>query len=537
MSSQIMGKLISVAMLIVFFFVVLLAVTSNAQIKDIENEMNSVLVKEISFTGNTLIETDTLQKLTEEFKNRELTFDEMNGLAELITLEYQERGYMVAKAFIPEQEIKDGVLKVTITEGNVGKIMVVGNKYYKDRVLTRNFQPLVKHGVIKESTLERAYLLTNDLPSAETNVVLEPGGDPGTVDVILKTKDKTAVSLGLDYNNYGSEVVGENRFGAKFDVTDPWLGSTLSLRVITSREWGDTALGTADWTIPVNNYGTKFGVGALTSNYAVVGVGLADLGFEGDSTFYHGNLTHPFLKKRDKNLSGTLGYEHKKTNNFQFEDILASTDETDEGYLGLNFDNLDRFLGKNFLSFRYYYGSADVDSQPPPSRPAADDRFNRLFFELSRVQKIKGYTNILLSAFGQYSPDRLLPFDGFVIGGYGTVRGQPPFVFIGDSGYAATAELMFAPPFLSEKVFLGQRVGEMVQIALFFDAAGTWINDASLGQSDRESLQGYGAGLRLYYKDWFRFRFDVGFPVDRLPETEVPNAKGVYYYFMASLNF
>jgi len=146
------------------------------------DEGETVLVKAITFTGNTVIATGTLESVTEEFKNQELMWDEIKSIADSVTMAYQELGYILAKAYVPEQEIKDGVLEIRIVEGNVGKLKIAGNKYYHERVIKRYFRPQMKHGVIRESMLERALVLTKemgrDANKAHGNIFLRPLQSP-----------------------------------------------------------------------------------------------------------------------------------------------------------------------------------------------------------------------------------------------------------------------------------------------------------------------------------------------------------------------
>jgi hemolysin activation/secretion protein len=78
---------------------------------------------------------------------------------------------------------------------------------------------------------------------------------------------------------------------------------------------------------------------------------------------------------------------------------------------------------------------------------------------------------------------------------------------------------------------LNQRVGQMVQFAMFFDNGGVYTTDEEADEDGNEFLSGWGVGLRLFYKERFRFKFDVGWPIhDR--ETKVLDDKNTYYYFL-----
>ena len=49
---------------------------------------------------------------------------------------------------------------------------------------------------------------------------------------------------------------------------------------------------------------------------------------------------------------------------------------------------------------------------------------------------------------------------------------------------------------------------------------------------ESEYLGGYGTGLRLFYKDIFSFKYDLGFPIDK----EEGN-KDSYHYFLLNFYF
>lgn len=266
-----------------------------------ETMMAGVYVKDIIIEGNTVIDTETLNKIVEPFKDRELSLEEMGELTDLLTMTYQEQGYILARAYLPEQEIVDGVIKIAIAEGKIGKIKVSGYTHYKADVLKRYFNQQQKHGVIKESLLEKGLLMSTDIPNVKTSVVLKEGEQPGEVDVILDTKDTSAVTFGLDmsidYSNLGSDLIGRGRYGTRINFSDHNFGSKLALRIVTGGDPDDSALFTGDWAIPINTYGTNVALDYLHSNYAV-GQDLQELGMTGRTEMYGAKIYHPIFKKK-----------------------------------------------------------------------------------------------------------------------------------------------------------------------------------------------------------------------------------------------
>jgi len=262
-----------------------------------------------------------------------------------------------------------------------------------------------------------------------------------------------------------------------------------------------------------------------------VGKQFEDLGQEGDTEVFGAKISHPLVRARDKNAIMTLGVEHKKVEQ-EILDTDQSTDEFNAVYLAFGYDSVDRYLGKTIFSLELHTGDVDFGSRTPPSRLEIDEEYIYLNTYLTRIQKIYGYTNLLLRFQGQYSPNRLLPIEQFPIGGYFWVRGHEPATFLGDTGYTFSSELLFAPPLLGDKILFNQRVGQMLQLAAWFDTGGAYVTDALSGERNNQNLSGYGGGLRLYYKDRLTFRFDIGWPTDR-KET----GKSNYLYFSGTYGF
>jgi len=150
----------------------------------------STLIKAIEFSGNTVIDTETLVKVTEPYTDRELTLDELKDLVDLVTITYQEEGYILARAYLPHHDVVDGRLHVSISEGYVDVIEVVGERKDKADILMSYFAPQMKHKVIKQSLLESGIKAAHKLQGVETEVILKKGFKPGSVKITLNTKNK-----------------------------------------------------------------------------------------------------------------------------------------------------------------------------------------------------------------------------------------------------------------------------------------------------------------------------------------------------------
>jgi len=492
-----------------------------------------ILVKSITFEGNKVISSEELTTAIQDYVGKPLTMEEMGELTDQITMVYQEKGFILARAYLPEQEIEDGQLKIAIAEGRLGKIKVVGKTHYQDRVIKRYFGAQEKLGVIKESELEKGLVLSNEIPKVTTDIVLKEGEKPGEVDMDVNVKDSNVLTFGLDagidYNNFGSKFTSRNRFGGTVNIYDQWWGSELKIRGVVGDSIDDSALITGDFRLPVNRYGTKLEAHYIAANY-LIGEGLEFLGLGGDTEIYGARVVHPIITKKNIRFELSGGYQHKHVESKITGDLRV--DAVNTFHAGFNFDNLDRFLGKNIVFFDYRHGHLEPQTVYPWSDTSAAASYSITKLDLARIQKIYGYTSLLARGSGQYSSERLVSTEQFVIGGYGSVRGHEPASNIGDSGYTLSGELMFAPPFVEDTKMFGQRATQMLQLALFYDFGQIYVNDAPAGTTNTATLGGMGAGLRIFYKDRFVFKYDIGFPVNKRDGQE-----GAIHYFLGSLNF
>ena len=70
------------------------------------------VLKRVVITGNTVFAQETLLALLEDTIGKEVGFAELEAAAARISSYYRERGYLVARAYLPAQDIKDGSVEI-----------------------------------------------------------------------------------------------------------------------------------------------------------------------------------------------------------------------------------------------------------------------------------------------------------------------------------------------------------------------------------------------------------------------------------------
>ncbi|MGB7947164.1 MAG: POTRA domain-containing protein, partial [Candidatus Binatia bacterium] len=125
---------------------------------------SKIRVRKIKITGNTVIRTEELADILDPVAGKELDLAELQQVADAITAEFRARGYSFTRAYIPAQEVKDGLVEISVLESRVGEIVVKGNKNYSTEFIKKGFTPVVRDGAVKQRSLEKSLLVLNEYP-------------------------------------------------------------------------------------------------------------------------------------------------------------------------------------------------------------------------------------------------------------------------------------------------------------------------------------------------------------------------------------
>src|SRR6266550_3667660 len=94
-----------------------------------------VLVKEIRITGTEAIRPAELQHIVAPYIGKESDLADLRKAADSITEEYRRRGYNLARAIVPEQDLSRGTVELRVLEGRVGKLTVQGNTFFSTSLI------------------------------------------------------------------------------------------------------------------------------------------------------------------------------------------------------------------------------------------------------------------------------------------------------------------------------------------------------------------------------------------------------------------
>ncbi|MEG2632674.1 MAG: POTRA domain-containing protein, partial [Comamonas sp.] len=104
--------------------------------------------------GNSAIATSDLQALLQALEGQSLTVSQLEAGAARITRLYRERGYPFAYAYLPEQTVEAGLVRIAVLEGRLGEVRVENATRQRANVIDAPLTRLEHGQVIRADALE-----------------------------------------------------------------------------------------------------------------------------------------------------------------------------------------------------------------------------------------------------------------------------------------------------------------------------------------------------------------------------------------------
>lgn len=490
-----------------------------------------VSVSKFRITGNRIYSEEELLTAVKDQLGKDLDFDGLNDAALAVRAYYRSRGYFLAQAYLPAQQIRNGVVEIAILEGRVGNVSLSkteGKQPLRPDFAQGILDTHLKTGdVITETGLERPLLLLSDLPNVVVSSEIGPSTKAiGSADLRVNVKEGDGKISGYaDLDNWGNRYTGEWRTGVSVNANNlSGYGDQLSLRATLTNE--QMSFVRAAVTGPVGYNGTRAGLSYADFSYSLE-KDFNNLRAHGNGSVMSLYGLHPFVRTRNANLIGQVSYEHKL-----LSDRIDSTNVVEDRSintvkLGLVGDLRDRVFGGALNSFAISYTEGSLNIQPPAVLAAdqaatglnTQGKFAKVNFDVRRLQLVTQDINLLLAVSGQLADRNLSSAEKMSLGGANGVRGYPSGQAAGDQGFLFSSELRYLVPKY-------QLLSGDISLSAFYDAGRVKISHSPLTTSTTPNFLGisaYGFGLSLGKDSDFLLRTTVAWR----GENDTPDADNV----------
>lgn len=461
----------------------------------------TLTINAFHFEGADFIPEAELQAALESFKGRALSMAEIEAAAGRITALYRERGYLVARAYVPKQDASSGTLTIRVLVGRYGKVSITNRSLVGDGVIAGYFGKLQPEAAVSRSALEHAMLLVGDLPGATLpKLTIAPGEAPGASDFEVEVESGKRFAGYLYADNYGSRYTGETRLSVGANLNSPFkLGDQLNFSGMASDGSG-LLNGRLAYSLPLGSSGLRGEVAYGKTTYAL-GDSYADLDATGHANTLETTFSYPLQRSRTENLTlslnlasrqmrdelaavaqvthkqaqvATFGVTHERYGQlFGFDTFASASGSLSYGYLTIS-DEAQKALNQAGANTAGHYSKANIS----------------LLGRLALSEKISATSSLSL----QHSLNRNLDSsEQLMISGTRGVMAYEQSVS-GDNGYLFNAEVRYALPGI---------FGFEHSASLFYDTGRVHFQNGDYTTTNGQHLSDVGLGYQLSWKTLF----------------------------------
>ena len=463
-----------------------------------------------------------------------LTLEKIEEIKKKVTKFYQNNGRALVVVNIPEQDVSEGVVVVTVLEARLGKVNVTGNRFFSTEWYVNNLT-IEEDQTIETGAIDADVAYINNSPWRKASAIYKPGAKYGTTDVELYVQDERPAKLFVGVDNTGFKVTNYNRLFFGFN----WghflnYDQNLAFQYTASPDFQKFQAYTVFYSAPLP-WRDEI---SLFGGYSSIDVDRNDFiptshnhGSDWQASIRYGIFIPPsgnFFQK------AKVGLDVKQTNN----DLTVAN----INYIANSFASVAQLVGAYEASFSFKRSTFDFIGegvvQPwdfghtmskdnyAQLRPNAENKYLYVRLNGSYVwaDPVTGMS-MTVKARAQISTGALIPLETFGLGGVNSIRGYVERVVNVDDG--AIFNLEFRSPGVSPS---NNRINDTFAAVVFLDMGGGRVLKAIQGQPSNYFLAGIGPGVRYDISSVLRARFDVGFRLTDSPFASSYKGLAEYYF-------
>ena len=447
-----------------------------------------VFISRIAVDASEIFTPVEIQAITAPYEQREINIQELQTIVGKMNELYKSKNYITAKAMLPQQTIKDGVVRIQLVEGHIGQLLLSGNHYTRDTFFLDRLN-LVNGDLVRLDSLEQQLTNFNMISDVRIRAELKPGPTFGMTDIVLIAQEPANEQFLFFSDNAGSKTTGQYRLGFSW-INRSLTGNrdTLSLMPVWSK---GTASGSFAYSVPVKD-GGQLAISYDKNRISILSGSYAHLNIEGYSSDL--GLSYSWPQSVRLGFKSEHSFQlHSKNSETLFDGSKILDTDVKTAVYGYT---LQANSNKKAVYVRHDVARGYGDS--------IGQRQHFIKYSLSAVrqQALSDGMSLTLRLSGQVTPDKNLPtVEQFSLGGVSSVRGYANGLLMGDKGYLLSAE--WSKP-LSEKT-----TG-----LIFIDHGGAFLfkgNNQSIDSND--FLTSFGVGVTLKVSPENVVKLALGLPL------------------------
>jgi len=477
-----------------------------------------VYVNSIEVSPSEILSQDEINGVIGQYVGKNVFMSDIQEAINGINKLYAEKGYVTARAYLPEQTVSNGNIKIELIESKIGNVTVKNNRYTTSNYIL-NRMPEKSGQLFDIVGLENDVLDFNRYhDGVNLSANLKAGQTPGTTDIELTAQETFPLHIIGMFDNAGRYSTGSLRGGpaiivdSLFHQRDQMSSGVYFSKGVTSPFF--------DYSIPINRKDGRIGF-SFTSSFARVVNGpsaVTNLGLRSNSYVYSLYYDQPIVRKRGFEFKTYAAMNYKRSRSWSkydgiYEDII--------GYSPFKKLTQITSLDAGFnLRKDTKYGIWYLNQMASMAFPIFDSESSYFKYSGSilRLHDFShGFIGQLRSNYQIIPNDKHIPYlDLFQTGGLSTVRGYSEGILMGKNGYLISGELMF--PLLPRTITtkdgkVHNFIGNYIKGAVFADTAGVFPYRGEDVYGGSYFLASLGMGLRVQLPGDLSARLYWGYPL------------------------
>lgn len=461
--------------------------------------------------------------IREQRSSRGITLGQIETVADRITTFYRAKGFILAKAYIPKQEVRDGIVTLTVLLGTLGEVEVENNRLYSSDKLTSVFKDMLTKPVTSSAVQENLYLI-NDYPGITASGFFQPGSQVGDTRLNINIKNEKAYDANIRLDNHGSEQTGLYRLYGEaiwhnpFGNADQFHFASLYTLNPSNSSYFQLRYSTRLFSPRFN-----LGIGASNNDF-ILGAGnnevINKLGIFGETKQADITATYSFKRSRIASYYGDLVFDNIESQ-LRLGDVGGADDERLDDIvsnlsLALRFDVLDeenRILHQGDV--KLVSGQFDQGAEEGQDKSYNIINLNYSLLTFWKIPYFDANSRIIYRASLQYASSALSSINQYALAGPSKVRAYPVNKFSADHAFYTGVDWIFDAPKFLDVAIGSSNLRQMIQPFVFLDAAwGTTLSLDVLQNDSKGQLIDAGFGLQFSYGSQINGNLQIALPVD-----------------------
>ncbi|QIP34451.1 ShlB/FhaC/HecB family hemolysin secretion/activation protein [Komagataeibacter rhaeticus] len=196
-----------------------------------------VTVHDITVEGAQHLSRATTDAITGPHVGTCMSVRDLNGLINALNAAYIRQGFITSRAYLPEQKLSSGHLRIVVIEGKLAGVQLQGRPA---RLATVMAFPGLHGKILNLRDLEQGIEDMNRLSHWGARMRIAPGGRAGASTVVVTAPKRGVLHGQVWFDNYGQQITGQETGHAMLTAENP-----LGLLDLWSVEYDHSLVGHA----------------------------------------------------------------------------------------------------------------------------------------------------------------------------------------------------------------------------------------------------------------------------------------------------